>query len=169
MTKNFTSQECEAYAKHMMSKYLKQDWEFVWSDKMTNSFGLCCSNYKIKLSKKYFHLNSSFPVVIRNVILHEIAHAMQYEDMGYLSHDKHWKKYCLKIGAEPVRCFSRLDVTAPCAAFALRDTFTGKVIQYIQKRANVHITKFLQETNNYIKEVESSYDNPVSLELIWCG
>jgi len=85
-----------------------------------------------------------------------------------LSHDKHWKKYCLKIGAEPVRCFSRLDVTTPCAAFALRDSFTGKVIKYIQQ-TNTNITNFLNETNNYIKEVESSYDNPVSLELIWCG
>ena len=166
---DFTPEECEAYAKHMMAKHLKVDWKFIWSNRMTNAFGICASNKVIKLSRKYFNLNKSFPAIVRDIILHEIAHAMQLEEMGYLSHDKHWKNYCLRIGAEPIRCFSTLDVTKPCAAFALRNTLNGKVIKYIQKHQKISITSFLHQTNNYIKEVESRYENAVSFELVWCG
>lgn len=36
--------------------------------------------------------------IIRNTILHEIAHALDVEDRGFSNHDQAWKIICIKIG-----------------------------------------------------------------------
>lgn len=41
----------------------------------------------------------------KDTILHEIAHALQYQEMGYTKHDSHFYGYCRKVGANPKRCF----------------------------------------------------------------
>jgi hypothetical protein len=166
MINEFTQSDCEKYANHFMAKHLEREWEFIWSNKMTRAFGYCYSNHIIKLSVPYFNLNKAFPHIIRNIILHEIAHAMQYEQMGYISHDKHWKNYCLKIGTVPEVRFSHLDVTVPCNSFALRNKTTGKVLNYmniLRKKNQTILTalKYLSETIDNAGEENH--------EVIWCG
>lgn len=170
MKKEFSELECEDYAHHIISKYLKTHWDFVWSDRMTNAFGYCCNNKKIKISRPYFNLNKAFPHIIRNIILHEVAHAMQFESMGYLSHDKHWKQYCLQIGAIPKATFTTKEVTAPCERFALRNIFNGKVLDYIQFNFGYYgIYDVLKEFNKRIEQEEYETNKKVDYELVWCG
>lgn len=169
MRAEFTQADCDAYAKHFIHKYLKQPWKFAWSNKMTRAFGYCYSHLTIKLSRHYFELNRKFPSIIQDIILHEIAHAMQYEEMGYMSHDKHWKNYCLKIGAQPKVTFTNFDLTAPCQKFALRDSFTGKVIDYIQFFNSSRISDVLNDFQVRIEEEEARTNIKINHELVWCG
>jgi len=170
MTSEFTETECEAYAKHFITKHLILNWEFVWSDKMTKAFGYCYENRVIKLSRNYFKLNKKFPAIVQNVVLHEIAHAMQYESMGYLSHDEHWKNYCIQIGAIPKACFNSKEVTIPCEKFALRNIFNGNVIQYIQLTFKLKsIPEALNEFHKRIELEEYETNTKVDYEVVWCG
>ena len=170
MREEFTESECESYAIHIISKHLKRPWNFIWSDRMTNAFGYCCSNQTIKLSRPYFILNRSFPHIIRNIILHEVAHAMQYEEMGYLSHDKHWKNYCKEIGAIPKSTFTSHEVTKPCEKFALRNIFNGTVLDYISFKINYYgIADVLKEFKERIEQEEYETNKKVDYELVWCG
>lgn len=169
MRNEFTKSDCEQYAKHFIQKYLKKDWKFVWSVKMTSAFGYCCSNFTIKLSSRYFELNKKFPTIIQNIILHEIAHAMQLEEMGYLSHDKHWKNYCLQIGALPKRQFSTYEVTTPCEKFALRDSLNGKVIEYFQFFNRSRIADVFKDFQFRLEEEEARTNTKINHELVWCG
>lgn len=171
MQTKFTEAECEQYANHIIKKFLKTEWTFLWSNKMTKAFGYCYSNKTIKISRHYFHLNKAFPHIIRNVILHEVAHAMQFEDMGYLSHDYHWKGYCLRIGADPKARFSEKFVTCPSERFALRNTFNGTVIEYmtITNKSPDTISGVLKEFEERIKQEEEETNTKLSYELVWCG
>lgn len=163
MNPEYTESECETYAYHIIKKYLKLPWHFDWSEKMTSAFGYCYSNKIIRLSRRHFNLNKSFPYIIRNVILHEVAHAMQMEQMGYLSHDKHWKNYCLKIGAAPMAKFSSNDVTVPCKAFAIRNTHNGKVPIYF-KSTKPTLRESLDEMAEVIERLGGK-----GYEIVWCG
>lgn len=170
MRSEFTEEECEVYANHVIKKHLTHQWNFSFSNKMTNAFGYCYSNKTIKLSRPYFILNRSFPHIIRNIILHEIAHAMQYEIMGYLSHDKHWKNYCIQIGAIPKSTFTTLEVTTPCEKFALRNVFNGTVLDYISFKMNYYrISDVLKEFKERIEREEYETNKKVDYELVWCG
>lgn len=170
MKQEFSEEECEAYARHIIAKHLKTHWDFVWSNKMTNAFGYCYGNNRIKISRPYFNLNKAFPYIIRNVILHEVAHAMQFESMGYLSHDKHWKKFCLQIGAIPKATFNTKEVTAPCEKFALRNIFNGTVLDYISFNKTYHgIADVLKEFQLRIEQEEYETQKKVDYELVWCG
>jgi hypothetical protein len=96
---------------------------------------------------------------------------MQFESMGYLSHDKHWKNYCLKIGAEPKAQFTGTDVAYPTEKFALRNTFNGKVLEYftITNKSPDTLAGVLQEWQNRIKQEEEETNSKVNYELVWCG
>jgi len=45
--------------------------------------------------------------VLRNTMLHEIAHAIDYEQRGYSNHDNHWKRIAMRIGATPSRAVTQ--------------------------------------------------------------
>jgi predicted SprT family Zn-dependent metalloprotease len=163
MRGEYTEAECEVYANHIIKKYLKLPWQFEWSNKMSSAFGYCYATKIIRLSRKYFNLNKSFPTIVRNVILHEVAHAIQLEKMGYLSHDKHWKKYCLDIGAIPKARFSSKDVTIPCKAFAIRNTLNGNVPIYF-KPTKPTLRESLDEVVDMLDKAGKT-----GFEVVWCG
>lgn len=64
--------------------------------------GQCCYTKKlIRLSKTYISLNEE--ELVKNTILHEIAHAISYHVYGERGHGKTWRFVCIKIGAKPER------------------------------------------------------------------
>lgn len=150
-----TFDEIEQFALVKMKNYLKRDWRFEFSEKMENSFGLCYSSKIIRLSSKYIRLNLNFFHIIKDVILHEIAHAIQFEKQGYLSHDKHWKLICSQIGAKPRRLYTPKDLTCPCELWALRDAITGEVLGYSKEDLRSVAEEFT--------------DSEIRLESVWCG
>ena len=157
-----TLKEIETYAKCQMTRHLNKPWAFEWSDKMTTSFGMCYYGLIIRLSRKYTLLNNKFFPIIKDVILHEIAHAIQLERQGYLSHNSDWKKCCLEIGARPEARFSTFDVTCPCPKWALRNAISGKVYEYHKQELNMPLEDY---TQFFIDEPKL----PNKFEMVWCG
>lgn len=154
--------EIEKFALYKIKQHLSSEWRFEFSDKMTNAFGYCYSTKVIRLSSIYTKLNIKFFHLIKDIILHEIAHGMQYEKEGIISHNKNWKKHCIEIGAIPKTRFSAYDVTCPCDKWAFRNSVCGKVYEYHEEKPDIPVDEYGEI---FIDEMEY----PNKFELVWCG
>jgi predicted SprT family Zn-dependent metalloprotease len=82
-------------------------WSFVW-DSAKNRFGQCRYGSKtISMSRKLVELNDE--ALVRDTILHEIAHALVGPKHN---HDWTWRTIAKQIGAKPERCFGN-EVASP--------------------------------------------------------
>ena len=103
--------ELEAAAemtKSELKKYELNDWIVKFNDRHC-SFGLCSYNDRtIFLSRFLVKLNT--PERVMKTILHEIAHALLGPGHG---HDNEWKKLCVKIGGDGVRCYTEANTVTP--------------------------------------------------------
>ncbi len=100
--------EAQELAKKLLHEHGIHDWKFCF-DRAKMRFGSCRYSIKtITLSKILTELNT--PTVVKNVILHEIAHALVEKKCG---HGKKWKEKVLEIGGIPSRCFSSQEVQMP--------------------------------------------------------
>tara|TARA_R110000765_G_scaffold405952_1_gene502733 strand:- start:253 stop:747 length:495 start_codon:yes stop_codon:yes gene_type:complete len=100
-------------ARHMAMRMMREHglttYTFKW-DKAVRRFG--CHNGRMKT------LSLSRPLTqhetnedrVKNTILHEIAHALDYKKRGYSNHDKNWKKMAKSIGCTGERCTSMSGV-----------------------------------------------------------
>jgi predicted SprT family Zn-dependent metalloprotease len=83
-------------------------WTFEY-DRAVRRFGVCKYRPKvIGLSEHLVRLNGLTEV--KDVILHEIAHALVGQGHG---HNNVWKRKCIEIGAKPERCYDGDDVETP--------------------------------------------------------
>lgn len=97
----------EREAKKLINLNLS-DYSFVWSNGK-NIFGYCQDKmHRIGLSKQLTKLNNF--ETVRNVILHEIAHAKAGHKAG---HGYLWKYWCKQLGAKPERCYNSNEVKTP--------------------------------------------------------
>ena len=84
---------CQLFARHGL-----HDWSFTFNRRKCD-MGLCLFGPKvIALSRHFVRLNEED--VVRDTLLHEIAHALVGPGHG---HDHIWKRKCLEIGAKPER------------------------------------------------------------------
>jgi hypothetical protein len=60
------------------------------------------ANLHIALEKKFVKSNDI--KVVRDVMLHEIAHCIDHMIRGYSNHDAFYKSICKKIGCNPDPC-----------------------------------------------------------------
>ncbi|HLL87936.1 MAG TPA: SprT-like domain-containing protein [Tepidisphaeraceae bacterium] len=82
-------------------------WRFRF-DHARRRFGCCKFSEKaITLSRPLTLLNPSDQV--RDTILHEIAHALTPGD----GHGRKWRAACVRVGANPRRCYSDDEVVSP--------------------------------------------------------
>ena len=162
MQDKLTLDNIEEYALKLMSRHLKSSWKFQWSDRMTSSFGFCYMNKRIQLSTKYTKLNLKFFHIVKDIILHEIAHAIQVERQGILTHNAEWKNICIDIGAKPESRFSIYDITCPSKKYALRNAVTGKVYEYHKEHIEDSLDEYIL---NFIEEPKL----PNKFEYVWCG
>jgi predicted SprT family Zn-dependent metalloprotease len=100
--------EAEKLAMKLMQQYGLANWDFQWGFGQS-LFGSChYATQTISLSKTLTELNDENEV--KDVILHEIAHAKVDPKMG---HNRIWKNMCLEVGARPHRCYSAITVIRP--------------------------------------------------------
>ena len=79
----------------------EQGWSFVWDIKAVRRYGQCrYSKKEIGVTKKLANINTIEES--KDVVLHEVAHAMTGRGHG---HDNVWKRWCRKVGATPERCY----------------------------------------------------------------
>lgn len=92
------------YAKEEFARFGISDWEFRWNNRTTRTLGCAFLLHKrIELSMKFVLANWDKPRRIRDVILHEIAHALAWIHTGHYEHGKEWVYYCNITGAQPNR------------------------------------------------------------------
>jgi len=98
-------------AKRMARRLMNKHGLQAWTLKFTHAkrrFGSCTKRSRlITISQPLTELNSIEQV--RDTILHEIAHALAPHGA---SHGIEWKRICVRIGAEPKRCYGD-DVVQP--------------------------------------------------------
>jgi predicted SprT family Zn-dependent metalloprotease len=104
----------ELIDQHLNCRRGQGTWTLVF-DHAKRRLGQC--DYQVReihLSKPLVLANEEH--IIRNTILHEIAHALAGCAVG---HGPEWKRVCVAIGALPVRCRPLGDITMPTAPYAM--------------------------------------------------
>jgi predicted SprT family Zn-dependent metalloprotease len=116
-------------AKYLAFKLMTQHglimtgWNLV-IDNAVKRFGRCSYRLRqINLSGPLIELNDESEV--RDVILHEIAHALTKGD----GHGARWKAKCVEIGCRPVRCYTTDNVTQPAMRYQATCGGCGRVHQ----------------------------------------
>lgn len=95
----------EIIAREMMNDYELYDYRFEWM-RSVRTFGNCNGTKKIiKLSIPLTKYETNNERII-NTILHEIAHALDYNERGYSCHDEVWRSIARNIGCTAERCSS---------------------------------------------------------------
>jgi predicted SprT family Zn-dependent metalloprotease len=99
-------------AKELLQEWglTQKGWRFVWGNKKA-SFGTC------RLLSKTIELSTFLLPTIdddeaEDTIRHEIAHALDYEERGTSDHSWKWKRWAIKVGANPERCASHSNEDA---------------------------------------------------------
>lgn len=93
----------------MMDEHFLYDYKFEWMNSV-RTFGNCNGHSKIiRLSIPLTKYETNNERII-NTILHEIAHAIDYNTRGHSSHDTNWKRIAKRIGCTGDRCSSSTGV-----------------------------------------------------------
>ena len=99
-----TIDDIEDIAIVLMSKHhlIGKGWTFNWNNRK-RAFGICDYRKKeISLSKFMFNnTKEKARLDFLDTILHEIAHALAFINDGHCGHGKPWKKWAVKVGANP--------------------------------------------------------------------
>lgn len=115
-------------------------------DRSKRRFGYC-SHYerKISLSKYLVELNEY--VRVRDIILHEIAHALVGPRNG---HNEIWKQKALSIGCDGKTCYSVNEVTIPKPKYIGECPKCDYKIKAFRKRRRLtfHKACYLKEQRN---------------------
>jgi predicted SprT family Zn-dependent metalloprotease len=97
--------DAESFALRLMKRHGLSEWQFGLNRSKRN-LGLCrYTERRIELSAHFVAAHEE--AAIRDVILHEIAHALAGHEAA---HGRLWRAICRAIGARPERCG---DVTMP--------------------------------------------------------
>lgn len=128
--------DVEAHARACLDACGLRAWAFGW-DRAVKRLGCCrVSRREITLSR-YFaevHLDEQ-PGQILDTILHEIAHALAWEQARHAGHGALWKAWCLALGATPRATSSRCREFAPNPPrYRLQHCETGEVFREYARR-----------------------------------
>jgi predicted SprT family Zn-dependent metalloprotease len=91
--------EAERMARGLIGDFGLAAWTFGWNWRK-RALGLCrYRERRIELSRWFVQANGE--EMVRETVLHEIAHALAGEKAG---HGAKWKAMCLRVGCKPERC-----------------------------------------------------------------
>jgi len=135
-------EKAERLAKALMYRYIspetKKDWKFKW-DNAVSRFGSCRYSGTITLSRVLTSLNNEDHV--RDTILHEIAHAINYERHGRKifgkPHGKEWKEIAVEVGCDPTRCYDD-TVVSPTSKYTVMCPKCGVLGTANRKSSNMN-------------------------------
>jgi predicted SprT family Zn-dependent metalloprotease len=101
--------DCSRLARSLMTEHGLTDWRLEYGS-AHKLFGVCCFGPKIiRLSERLVGLNPES--ICRDIILHEIAHALAGYDA---KHGPDWKRIAKRIGCSSDRCYGE-EVVKPVA------------------------------------------------------
>jgi hypothetical protein len=101
-------------------------WKFEW-DSAKRRFGRCTPGTKlISISYPLVKQNRDNLEVVRNVVLHEVAHAIHWTIYKKANHDSVWQNIALTIGCDGRRCYSNETVKPTKSKYSLVCPCCGK-------------------------------------------
>ena len=106
-----TSEQVIKEWEHQKNKWGLTDWELRFSNQKRN-LGYCRPRKKVISISKSFMESNPFPI-IKDTLLHEIAHALHFLETGKTNHSNGWKRFALKVGCEPKRCAETNGLNMP--------------------------------------------------------
>jgi hypothetical protein len=123
----------EEFARVQLAKWNLTDWTFVW-DNARRRYGQCRHiKREISLSRILTSMNDIEQSI--DTVLHEIAHALAGRGQG---HNHVWKQWCIKVGAQPQRCFTSTvnggQVDTPKGKWRLVHVDTGEVFRHYHRK-----------------------------------
>jgi predicted SprT family Zn-dependent metalloprotease len=146
-----------------VSKQVKQEypllasWGTRWNMRLSCVMGRAVrspSKY-IELSSRIVNLNLETPMFeakITDTILHEWAHALDWEYNKGWGHGSTWKSWMVKLGLDPERCFdSRRWLVIPNKMnYAIRNYHNGRIYCYTDKEPDQSLKSNAVEWNSLI-------------------
>ncbi len=124
--------DAETLAQDLFAQHGLKKWTFQF-DRAKVRFGLCnfCDRV-ISLSRHLTELNDE--AIVRNTILHEIAHALVGRRHA---HDKVWKAKAIEIGCDGARRYHSGSINTPALKYSATCSSCTKIYQSQRKRARV--------------------------------
>ena len=119
-----------------------QSWEITFNSRIKNCMGRAVrgsdGTKKIELSTKIIALNLNTPNFldkIKQTIIHEWSHALDWELYKGWGHGSSWRKCMMSFGLVPERCFdANLWLVQPNKTqYVIRNNTTGRVWKYLDK------------------------------------
>jgi predicted SprT family Zn-dependent metalloprotease len=83
-------------------KWGLEDWKLVFSNQRRH-LGYCKPRRRI-ISLSLAFMNANPYPVMKDTLLHEIAHAIHYIETGKTNHDNGWREVARRVGCRPERC-----------------------------------------------------------------
>jgi len=124
--------DAQALAEQLMTQHGLSRWSFHF-DRAKVRFGLC--NFRdrvISLSRHLTELNHE--AVIKNTLLHEIAHAL----VGLKhAHDKVWQAKAIEIGCDGARRYNAASINTPKLKYSATCASCQKIYQAQRVRKHV--------------------------------
>jgi len=101
-------------------------WKWEW-DSAKRRFGRCTPGTKlISISYPLVKENRDNLAVVKNVVLHEMAHAIHWVLFKQANHDSVWQRIALTIGCDGRRCYSNETVKPTKSKYSLVCPGCGK-------------------------------------------
>ncbi len=117
--------------KHLKSKWNLKKWQIKLS-RSRKQLGYCnCSTKTIYISTEFMRLNPFY--IIRETLLHETAHAIQYQKSGITNHGKEWKKIAKQLGCSTKRCISIENLKMPKGKYIGKCPVCGMETHFYRK------------------------------------
>jgi len=108
------------------------------------------AGWELKLSRQRRHLGYCKPVrrtisvsllymernpfhIMKDTLLHEIAHAVHFIESGNTGHNNDWKEVARRVGCTPVRCASLEGLRVPEGKYAGVCRSCGKTVQFYRQ------------------------------------
>lgn len=106
--------DAETLARGLMEDHglFETGWSFKW-DRALKRFGFCQWSKKV-ISLSWHLVGMNDESHVRNIILHEIAHALAPK---YAHHGPEWKRIAVSVGCTGDTCYDSTVVAMPKAAW----------------------------------------------------
>ena len=112
-------------------KWGLEDWVLLFSNQKRH-LGYCKPRKRI-ISLSLAFLSTNSYRVMKDTLLHEIAHAIHYMETGKTNHDNGWRDVARRVGCRPERCAPVDGLTMPRGKYIGLCPACNKTIYFYRK------------------------------------